>query len=140
MAKGKSSPSAQGTPSSLTSLLGLPTPAIQPLALADPVILNQLQHGNYGNEPVGDRRRYNPTKRSESPYAAVRSAARLLINPVGTLANRALRDVPTFATPNLVTLCLRRKARKEVLHALKRVGARSGKGQRRRHLFSDVKC
>lgn len=111
-----------------------------PLALADPIISNQLYHGNYGNEPLGDRRRYNPTKSIAPPHAAYRSATRLLINPVGTVSNYGLKDVPRFTTPNLVTLCLRRKARKEVLHALKRTGKGSGHGRRRSHLFSNVKC
>lgn len=139
MAKGTSGRgNATGTPSSLTSLLALTQPAM-PVALADPVIYNQLHHGNYGNEPIGDRRRHNPTKAYAPPHAPYRNATRLVINPVGTIANRALVDVPRFSVPNAVTICLRRKARREVLHAFNRTG-KGSRGKRRRNFWSNVKC
>lgn len=44
-----------------------------------------------------------------------------------------------FAAPASVMVCVRRKMRREVLHALKRT--RSGAGKpRRRNRFSDVRC
>lgn len=44
-----------------------------------------------------------------------------------------------FAVPNKVAICVRRKRRKEVLHALGRVGAGSSR-RRRRNYYSDVRC
>lgn len=40
--------------------------------------------------------------------------------------------------PDSVAVCVRRKRRKEVLHALRRVGRNSGR--RRRNQWSDIKC
>lgn len=137
MAKGTSGRgNATGTPSSLTSLLALTKPAM-PLALADPVIYNQLFHGNY--DESSDRRRYNPTKRSAAPHAANRNATRLLIGAVGKVASGKLPHTVRFRLPNLVTLCIRRQLRREVLHALNRT--RTGRGGRnRRNIWSDIKC
>lgn len=49
------------------------------------------------------------------------------------------RGVFRFAIPNKVAVCVRRKRRREVLHALKRT--RKGAGARkRRNYWSDVSC
>lgn len=46
-----------------------------------------------------------------------------------------------FAAPERVVLCVRRKRRKEVLHALKKTGRGGGRQRRRRRTwFSDVSC
>lgn len=51
-------------------------------------------------------------------------------------------DVPVFLkfpTPKSVIICIRRKIRREVLHALRRVGSGGGK-KRRRNEWSDIHC
>lgn len=45
-----------------------------------------------------------------------------------------------FAAPDYVIECVRRKQRKEVLHALRKVGRGRGGGPKRRRFFSDVRC
>lgn len=48
---------------------------------------------------------------------------------------RAYRDA--FVNPRLVAICVRRRRRREVLHALKRT---NGQGARRRNVWSNVRC
>lgn len=140
MAKGTSSRGSahvSTTPSSLTTLLALPTtPTAIVSPLTDPVIRQQLYHGNY-DDPISDRRRYQPDRRSAPPHAFKRDAIRLytgLAHP-----SRELTKSIRFARPDLITICLRRKVRREVLHALRRTRKGSG-GGRRRNFWSDVKC
>ena len=45
-----------------------------------------------------------------------------------------------FVSPETIGVCIRRKARREVLHALNRTKRGSGGRGRRRGPFSDVKC
>ena len=45
-----------------------------------------------------------------------------------------------FAVPKKVAICIRRKARREVLHALKLTKKGKGGGARKRNLWSNVKC
>lgn len=88
-----------------------------------------------------DRRAYHPEPRFMRPPGAVeRKAARLNTDNLG----RSVRDQMMrvrFAMPDKVAICLRRKARREVLHALD-LTRRSGKGgaKRRRNTYSSVRC
>lgn len=48
-------------------------------------------------------------------------------------------DFQAFAVPDRVLICVRRKRRKEVLHALKKTG-KGGQKRPRRNWYSDVTC
>lgn len=128
MRKGSSSrSSAYSTPLSLTSLLAptvLEQPLVEPISEVHAVDLNRQ------GVPF-DGREYHPEKgRAQSPGAFVRSAAKLL-------AGRG--HVVGFSRPNIISICIRRKARREVLHALRRTKSGRG-GGRRRNRWSMVKC
>jgi len=77
-----------------------------------------------------DRRRYHPEGRYRPPAAFLRSARALVAGPAHQIGFRA---------PNRVLLCIRRKQRREVLHALKRTG-KGARSPRRRNYWSDVSC
>lgn len=125
---------ANASPLTLPSLLSVPAQPqpsyINPLD--DPVIYRQLQHGRY-HDPAADRRKYHPTPLYRPAHSLVRQAARLALGKSPTTVR--------FRIPNLVAICVRRKARREVLHALKRLNkGRGGGGKRRRNLYSNVQC
>lgn len=145
--------SAYGTPSSLTSLL---SPTQYPLPQ---ISLPPLYQG-WTHEPLSrlvdlDRRQFHPQQEQRPPAATVRRAARLFISPVRTVGrelrrearNKALRapvkalsSTVRFAIPSHVGICVRRKVRREVLHALKRTNKRGTGGPRRRNPYSGIKC
>lgn len=145
MAKPPKNRSAHVSPSSLTlpALLSVPaTPSptyVNPLD--DPVILKQLHHGNYNANqaklkhmaPAGDLRRFYPSDFMRPLHALKREATRSVIGNTPT----SIR----LADPDLVSLCLRRKARREVLHALRRTHLGKGLGRRRRrNRYSIISC
>lgn len=115
-------PSAYRPPRSLTPLLRDFTPAA-PLRLID------------------DRRTYHPLKH-------FRPAKQLSGHPVGPVVvktpsnkNRAfIAHQLRFAAPKKTLFCVRRKQRKEVLHALKKVGKGKGGGRKRRNWYSNIGC
>lgn len=99
---------------------------------ADRYVLNQL-----------DGRLFNPNKLTPSPGPTKRRFARLNIDPTRNLVgfpHPGLR----FARPDKIAVCVRRKRRREVLHALRLTNKRSrgsGGGRRRnRTPWSNVKC
>jgi len=77
-------------------------------------------------EPLQDRRRFDPTYLTR-PLTRSSTLARL--------DNRRLRELSQYPfrilVPDKVRVCIRRKTRREVLHALKRTG--KGAGSRRRY-------
>lgn len=144
MAKGRSSRgSAHGTPSSLTTLLSpsQPSPLVTS-AVADVERLWQQQQeffdpnrivGLRGVHPLWDERRYHPQK-PKPTHAAIRSATQLYHS------TKSIASPLRFRAPNLVTVCIKRNIRKEVLHALKRTRKGSQRGNRRRNQWSNIKC
>lgn len=93
-----------------------------------------------GNE---DNRRYSPSRYTSGPATVGRrSAARLKIpahirNPFGAVSPRL-----GFETPSHVLACIRRSARRRVLHAFRIAGKRGvGKGKtRRQNSLSQFSC
>jgi len=89
-----------------------------------------------------DRREYHPS-RPLRPAAAIRRVhARLLPKSVDRFG-KAIRALPygvRFAMPRNVAICIRRRIRKEVLHAIKRAGSASGRSRKRRNQWSNVTC
>lgn len=86
-------------------------------------------------EPPIDRRRYNP-RAFAHPETLTQSSARL--------NNRRLRKIYAspfeISVPHKVGICIRRKSRREVLHALKRTGKGAGRKLRRYTYYSDFHC
>lgn len=84
------------------------------------------------------RRAVIKTDRNVNKSGSKRHAGMSLKRIQSTLFSRPFQ---TFANPRFVVRCIRRKVRKEVLHALKKTG--KGAGPRRRPRFTEaskVKC
>lgn len=79
---------------------------------------------------IEDRRVYHP----DGPHRAARSISgrsdHRLIDPWKGIS---------FDRPDEVVICVRRKTRKEVMHALKHAG-KAGQRRPRRNRYSDVEC
>lgn len=131
------------TPSSLTQLLS-PT-VVTPLAVGDPSLVQALRQQQLYRElarvdprTTVDRRRYRP---APDPGAVIRSSKRLNVDVVGTAVRSQLSSGIRFARPRDIAICVRRKMRREVLHAL-RLTSKVGRGgaPRRRNAWSGIKC
>lgn len=142
MAKGRSSNrgNAISSTQSLTSLLALPQKPGPLLTLAQ--IIKE-----YPDAPIvrleGDRRQYQPGgKRRHSAHALIRGATRLHIGRVGRSVKRelGLSHSLSFRMPDYVSICLRRKIRREVYLALNKKGRRGSGAPRRRNAWSSIKC
>lgn len=81
-------------------------------------------------EPLSDRRIFNPAKRIALPFALKREHSNIKAGPKFHQLQ--------FATPKKVALCVRRKRRKEVIHATGKAGKRTRKP--RYNHWSKVKC
>lgn len=88
------------------------------------------------DQAIEDRRRYHPLKQYAPPQATRRSAARLVLRGAVALGTKAPVG---FRAPAKVMLCIRRKQRKEVMHATKNAG-KGGLRKPKRNIWSDVKC
>lgn len=86
---------------------------------------------------LDDRRVYRPDRSNRPPPANRNAATRIRANPT----SRNLTGVQ-FAIGKEISLCQRRKQRREVFHALRLAGRKgTGKGKpRRTNFWSEVKC
>ena len=100
-----------------------PIQVVRRLAL-DAYVLNQL-----------DKRRYHPDP-THKVGATRRKYQRIVADPM-----RSLRSPLRFLAPPKVAICVRRKQRREVMHA-KRLTRRgkSGYGKKQRNFWSMIKC
>lgn len=89
---------------------------------------------------VEDRRTFHPLRTSRPAAALPRAASRLVVK---SSAVNHFRDNLSarvgFAVPERVAVCVRRKERREVIHAIGRAGG-GGSRRRRRNNWSDVIC
>lgn len=113
------------------------------------------------SEPlIEDRRAYHPEDFNRPPLTfdhvpapirrvpqAVRAQSVVVRGPGGRpLKARSrpvrfyVKDVAAFVQPRRTVVCVKRKMRKEVLHALKIAGGRGIKRSRRRSWLSNVRC
>lgn len=116
----RTSISAQAVPGVRFGLL----PSLQGLAQARAIV-----------RALEDRRRFHPLRSLRPPAAVQRSDRRL----VETKPATRFGGLFSFAVPPRVAICVRRKERREVLFARRKM--RKGAGaQRRRNKWSDVSC
>lgn len=88
-----------------------------------------------------DRRLYHP-ERDFRPARSFFTGPRLVVRNANIWQKRNRFAVPSavgFSVPRDVAICIRRKARREVIHA-KRLTARGAGGSKRRNWFSDIHC
>lgn len=87
---------------------------------------------------VEDRRTFHPARiRTAAPIVS-RSSTRL-VSPAATVRGGFPSSKVGFAVPRDVAICVRRKQRKEVIHAKGHAGG-GGSSRRRWTVFSNVKC
>lgn len=119
-----------------------------PLVVAKPVRLAPLsQVSSVTLRAYEDRRTYHPNPYTRPAFALPRSAAALVATPQpvrrpskATHPGASLPRGVSFAVPDRVAICVRRKRRKEVLHALKVAGGRGKQRTRRMSSYSKVSC
>lgn len=91
---------------------------------------------------VEDRRTYHP----ERAFRPARLVTGQPVGPVRVSPQKQNKSRPflahglSFEAPKRTMICVRRKERKEVLHALKKVGRGSGRGRKRRNWYSNIGC
>lgn len=86
-----------------------------------------------------DRRRFDPRGAHKPPSSLTRAARKLVVDPGGDRYKWVTHGLK-FAVPREVSICVRRKERKEVLHALKKTGKGGSRAPRKRNNWSSVKC
>lgn len=91
---------------------------------------------------VEDRRTFHPERSLRPPMTFVGGASRLVAKRPPSSGRSSYPGARIgFEVPRAVVVCVRRKQRKEVLHALGKVGRGAGTTRRRRRNgWSDVDC
>lgn len=90
-----------------------------------------------------DDRMSAPDGRGRADRSTRRWSARTKVAPVSRSANRLIGDIQalTFRAPQFVIKCIRRKVRREVIHALKKTRKGAGAGKpKRRNQSSNIRC
>lgn len=88
---------------------------------------------------IEDRRSFHPNRAIRPAGSIVRADARLMVGREPTpRAPSRLPHTVQFDVPKRVSLCVRRKRRKEVIHAKGISGSRTKRPKRNQ--FSDVRC
>jgi len=88
---------------------------------------------------IQDRRTWFPSLFRPAASLGRRADTKLIVSPIRpTRSVSRLPDKVAFDVPSRVLICVRRKVRKEVIHAIGKGG--SGNRKPRRNDFSDVSC
>lgn len=89
---------------------------------------------------IEDRRTWHPAALTR-PFltTGLRSAARLTVKSSPHALRNDISNRVGFAVPKKVVVCVRRKQRKEVLHAMGKAGGRVSR-RRRRNDASNIDC
>lgn len=115
----------------------LPTPVTSPRSMVQLDLEDLLRQ-------VEDRRRYHPMGESSPALNTSGRQHTLTYAPRHTNSTQlakpsALPKGVGFTTPQNVVVCIRRKKRQEVLHALKKAG-KAGQKAPRRSAYSEIHC
>lgn len=86
---------------------------------------------------IEDRRTFYPERALRPASLFSQPRHRLQVSPG---SNFKLPVGVSFEDPRRVLICVRRKQRREVLHALKRTGRGAGKRRHRKGPYTDVRC
>lgn len=123
------------------------------LELARGSLLDTLDGSTVVRSPlveVEDNRYFHPA----GPYRPVRSSRRFTVPVIASIGDSSRPRSPfpsdrgrlfgsspiyAFKAPRGVAVCVRRKSRKEVMHALGFAGGKTSK-RRRRNMNSDIRC
>lgn len=108
------------------------TPAVLLQRALSPVLSPITETANL----LDDWRTWSPEPRTRRPKTF--SGSSPVIKSSRTATPFGYADF--FAAPQAVVRCVRRKARREIMHALKKAGKRGPKGRYRRNLWSGVHC
>lgn len=108
--------------------------------LPTPVRSVQLDLEDFLRKPteIEDRRQYHPDDDWRSPRDVRGNSDHVLV-VTGHDRKRVVSPFVGFEVPQQVMVCVRRKQRREVLHALNKTG-RGGQRRPRRGPYSDVRC
>lgn len=115
------------------------TPTLRPTVLRHHLVLNQMLSEAHHvttqtKRPVTDRRRYTPT---------ILASAKTLAGQPARFNRHRLSGVYAspwqYLRPKSIDICIRRKERREVLHALRRTG-KGARAQRKYTAHTYVKC
>lgn len=90
-----------------------------------------------------DRRQFHPLAEFRPARSFLTRPRLVIAQPNVNKPRRSTLRIPSqvgFDVPRNVAVCVRRKSRKEVLHALRFTGRGSGGGAKRRNYWSDVSC
>lgn len=94
----------------------------------------------YSPQALLDGRMWSPYKHiAPAPQFNVNANKLVVRDKFGDKLRKAVPVAVHFKEPSAVSVCVRRKQRREVLHALGRTG-RHGKSKIRRNTWSDVSC
>lgn len=115
-----------------------------PTRLINPIAMPRMLTPSTTLKIIGvDNRDYHPSPKPLRPPAAIRRVhARLLPKNLDRFG-KAIRADPfsiRFGVPRNVAICIRRRIRKEVLHALGKTGGGSSHKRKRRTQWSAVGC
>lgn len=139
-------------PDTLRDLSTPPTRSLTHQVALDPGLPAFSFRGPFDLTEIEDRRLYYPDPVLEPPP---RSPGRSRIPIIDQPPNRNPTSVPyrsvyrsnfapavhqSFQHPMTVAICVRRNQRKQVLHALKKVGRGGSKARPRRNAFSNIRC
>lgn len=125
------------------------TPKRDAIAVSSPLLRDTLDDLLRGPAPllsVSDGRTFDPTDYGRGTSQRYRAPVLLTGARPGLVARpgKVWKPGPPvrvgFASPSQVVTCVRRKQRREVLHALRKTGKGSGYGKKRRTPLSGVHC
>lgn len=118
---------------SLSKLLRSPARVSSPVRVHLPTVLAEVE----------DRRTYHPERATRPARYFSGPTHRLKIaEPKKTRSLPGLYQpspIVAFESPKNLPLCVRRKQRREIIHALKKIG-KGARARRRRNDFSNISC
>lgn len=91
-------------------------------------------------QDIEDRRQFHPLEFFRPARTVYGGPSSVTVKQPARKFSRMLPFGLSFEAPKKTVICVRRKQRKEVLHALKKVGRGRGGGRKRRNWYSSISC